>query len=231
MKSSTTWCQDSEIFLCQHIKIFVLWSWTQSCLYILSYLHVCERLMFTFIHWTNGIRYSIIVNINKQSAGNIISGQFSDTSCRLIFCQITDRIIICIRHDCGGPIIISWGCFSGGLSLLSDPPQLEMRLQQEQNNDGEHDKLWWCWLWCGSARSGDQGCCHHRLHVPALDLLPGLDLQSLVQDTLLWRRGGNQHVEVRWVFGCDSSSRSPNVSPSFRHTLDFKLLIWNVGIC
>ena len=106
MKSSTTWCQDSEIFLCQHIKIFVLWSWTQSCLYILSYLHVCARLMFTFIHWTNGIRYSIIVNINKQSAGNIISGQFSDTSCRLIFCQITDRIIICIRHDCGGPIII-----------------------------------------------------------------------------------------------------------------------------
>ena len=119
MKSSTTWCQDSEIFLCQPIKIFVLWSWTQSCLYILSYLHVCARLMFTFIHWTNGIRYSIIVNINKQSAGNIISGQFSDTSCRLIFCQITDRIIICIRHDCGGPIIISWGCFSSGFT--SDP--------------------------------------------------------------------------------------------------------------
>ena len=116
----------------------------------------------------------------------------------------------------------SWGCFSGGLSLLSDPPQLEMRLQQEHNDDGEHDRLWWCWLWRGSARSGDQGCGHHRVHVPALDLLPGLDLQSLVQDTLLWRRGGNQHVEVRWVFGCDSSSRSPNVSPSVRHTLDFE---------
>ena len=48
----------------------------------------------------------------------------------------------------------------------------------------------------GSAGVGLQRHHHHRLHVLAVGLQSLPDLQSLVQNTLLRRRGGIQYVAV-----------------------------------